>query len=155
MRAYCVASGSLTLYLYDRILALFSSAPYRSPESDRLQDLSAHLTNTSLQTHPSEYAVRLLDELVGCRILSGNSNAKLTSADVSFIVGQMVDILAETFKAALDTPVHFQVRPSTSQEEYQQALQDAPECFRAVRDRFPYFTQSASLCSVSSEAIRS
>ena len=69
---YCVASGALKVYMYDRILALFSSVEYQPPTSDDTIgiDLAAHLTNTSLQTETGEKYVRLLDELVGTSILS-------------------------------------------------------------------------------------
>ncbi|KAI0374272.1 tubulin-tyrosine ligase [Pilatotrama ljubarskyi] len=76
LRVYCVASGAIKLYVYDRILALFSAVPYTPPsqqgrndDTDEL-DLAAHLTNTSLQTDRGEAGVRLLDELVGCHVLS-------------------------------------------------------------------------------------
>ncbi|KAI0778076.1 hypothetical protein BD413DRAFT_704275, partial [Trametes elegans] len=76
LRVYCVASGAVKVYVYDRILALFSAVPYTPPskqahgdQSDVL-DLAAHLTNTSLQTERGESGVRLLDELVGCHVLS-------------------------------------------------------------------------------------
>lgn len=124
LRAYVVASGAITLYLYPRILALFSALPYSPPaiiaseDGTRLPvDLTPHLTNTSLQTHRGEEGVRLLDELVGCRILSssdargnnGNEDMKLTVHDIAAIQDQIADVLSETFKAALETPVHFQV----------------------------------------------
>jgi hypothetical protein len=74
-------------------------------------DLAPHLTNTSLQSHHGEDSVRLLEELINCRILSGGleDDAKLTAEDVTEIIRQIVDILAETFKAGLETPIHFQV----------------------------------------------
>jgi len=115
LRAYCVASGALKLYLYTRILALFSAVPYSSPlagEDENLSiDLTPHLTNTSLQTHRGEEGVRLLDELVGCDILSDSEHQwKLTAEIVSSIIDQVAATLAETFKAALgDSSVHFQV----------------------------------------------
>ena len=112
LRAYCLAVGDIRLYLYDRILALFSSAPYVAPSSDQGSfslDLTPHLTNTSLQIHSGDDNVRLLDELVGCHILSGESNAILRSSDIHTINIQMRDVLADTFKAALQNPVHFQV----------------------------------------------
>ncbi|KAL1677618.1 tubulin-tyrosine ligase family-domain-containing protein [Schizophyllum commune] len=120
LRAYCVASGALTLYLYDRILALFSSVPYAPPESspdDADIDLAPHLTNTSLQTHRGEEGVRLLDELVGCTILGSDdgaatTEATFTKAHIADIVSHMREILSETFKAAMANPVHFQPIPN-------------------------------------------
>lgn len=120
MRAYFVASGALKLYMYPRILALFSAVPYIPPTQSFTfdgqpmdVDMAPHLTNTSLQTHRGEDGVRLLDELVGSHVLSPGvqdvNHTILTVDDISNLKGQMAEILAETFKAALDSPVHFQV----------------------------------------------
>ncbi|KAL4243551.1 putative tubulin-tyrosine ligase [Abortiporus biennis] len=90
LRAYCVASGALSVYLYTRILSLFSAVPYTAPdasmdrndssqETHSEMDISAHLTNTSLQTERGEAGVRLFDELVGCQILSSESSSKSSS----------------------------------------------------------------------------
>lgn len=139
-----MASGAIKVYVYDRILALFSAVPYASPSrsgDDTVEiDLSAHLTNTSLQTERGEAGVRLLNELVGCHVLSSSSqprrqqpkprhamgqamdvdsiNARRAEAtkystvsaeDVSDIKGQICEVLSETFKAAVEMSVHFQV----------------------------------------------
>lgn len=128
MRVYCVASGALQVYFYDRILALFSSSPYASPFAlvkdldNPITDLSAHLTNTSLQTDKGEAGVRLLDELVGCHLLSrpgvssldaqrGQADSPVfTEGDVANLKDQIAEILGDTFTAALGMSVHFQVR---------------------------------------------
>ncbi|KAH8100635.1 tubulin-tyrosine ligase family-domain-containing protein [Cristinia sonorae] len=118
LRAYCVASGALTVYLYERILALFSALPYSMPGHDDDEiHLAAHLTNTSLQTERGEAGVRLFDELVGCKILSFTDGGQhgalvLSIIDVQDIKDQMSQILAETFKAALNMSVHFQTLPN-------------------------------------------
>jgi hypothetical protein len=104
------------------MLALFSSKPYAlpAPGGDTLAiDLAPHLTNSSLQTtHRGEEGVRLLDELVGCHILSrgapdlpgSDPDSTLTSDHLANIQDQIADALAETFTAALQSPIHFQVR---------------------------------------------
>ncbi|EIW64763.1 tubulin-tyrosine ligase [Trametes versicolor FP-101664 SS1] len=80
LRVYCVASGAIKVYVYDRILALFSAVPYIPPSKQEhggeagALDLAPHLTNTSLQTERGEAGVRLLEELVGCHVLSSPSN---------------------------------------------------------------------------------
>jgi tubulin---tyrosine ligase len=114
---YCVASGDLTLYLYTRMLALFSSKHYTppAPMADDTIDLAPHLTNTSLQPHSGEEGVRLFDELVGCHILSCGADGPggesiLTLSHLTNIQDQIADALTETFKAALQSPIHFQVR---------------------------------------------
>jgi tubulin---tyrosine ligase len=111
--------------MYPRVLALFSDASYSPPvigeiSEDGYQmpiDLTPHLTNTSLQKSAREKGVLLLDELAGCRVLSlpqtlGNDPStmlQLTVNDIAVIKDQMANVLSETFKAALEMPVHFQV----------------------------------------------
>jgi len=56
----------------------------------------------------------LFDELLGCHILSGEESdvpgggSTLTVDHLASIQDQIADILAETFKAALQLPIHFQ-----------------------------------------------
>jgi tubulin--tyrosine ligase len=95
-------------------LALFSSAAYTpldisaTGESGRI-DLRPHLTNTSLQTELGESNVRLLDELEGCHILSGNEEGSVFSrSHIEDLLKQMTSVVAEVFRAALQNPVHFQ-----------------------------------------------
>ncbi|KAI9462495.1 TTL-domain-containing protein [Lactarius psammicola] len=116
LRAYCVAAGDITLYLYTRVLALFSSKPYTlpAPAADGGIDLTPHLTNSSLQTHRGEEGVRLFDELVGCHVMSddaggGPRSILLTQSHLENIQDQMAVTLSETFKAAIQSPIHFQV----------------------------------------------
>lgn len=117
LRVYCVASGALKIYVYDRILALFAAVPYGPPtfeitaeDEPPVINLSPHLTNTSLQTERGEENVRLLDELVGCKILSGDGAHDVFSQDDhKTLISQIGDVLAETFKAGLEASVHFQV----------------------------------------------
>ncbi len=123
---YCVAQGALNVYFYDRILALFSSKPYTSPfaldSSDEPTDISAHLTNTSLQKERGEAGVRLFDELIGAHILSKpghtstepqrgeDKNIIFTETDAADVKKQISELLRDSFLAALGMSVHFQVR---------------------------------------------
>ncbi|KAJ7169568.1 tubulin-tyrosine ligase [Mycena filopes] len=121
LRAYCVASGAIKVYLFNKILALFSAVPFTQPSTEEDEngdplpvDLGPHLTNTSLQTDRGEEGVRLFEELVSCQILSGLSDTReqFSAEDLQSIVNQMVVVLAETFKAALENPIHFQPIPN-------------------------------------------
>ncbi|KAJ7785987.1 tubulin-tyrosine ligase [Mycena metata] len=121
LRAYCVASGALKVYLFNKILALFSAVPYVQPSTEEDEDgdplpvdLGPHLTNTSLQSDRGEEGVRLFEELISCQILSGPSNARaqFSAEDMKSIIDQIIVVLAETFKAALENPIHFQPIPN-------------------------------------------
>ncbi|KAF8609235.1 tubulin-tyrosine ligase [Ceratobasidium sp. AG-I] len=119
LRVYCVASGALKLFMCPNILALFAGTTYTPPSLDpeddpEDMDLSPHLTNTALQENADESSVRLLKELVGCSILSGSdpNSSVFSLEDVQDIEDQVADVLAETFKAALASVVHFQVLPN-------------------------------------------
>ena len=99
----------MKVYVYTRILALFAPVPYAEPQTrDGEIDLGPHLTNTSLQKELGEENVRLFDELIGCRIMS-NDQRVFTADDLQGILAQISDVLGETFQAAVDSPVHFQV----------------------------------------------
>ena len=51
LRVYVLAVGSLKVYVYREMLALFAEKPYVNPgDDDGIEDLSRHLTNTCLQT---------------------------------------------------------------------------------------------------------
>lgn len=104
-----MASGTLTLYLLKHVLALFSTIPYRHPEESEDFDLTPHLTNSSLQTEKGDENVFLLDELPGMPILSRESLDLFSAEHVHEIKTQMMDVLDETVRAALEFPVHYQV----------------------------------------------
>ncbi|KAF7306678.1 hypothetical protein MIND_00459500 [Mycena indigotica] len=120
LRVYCVAAGALKVYFFHKILALFAATPYTQPsvvedeDGDPLPiDLSSHLTNTSLQTEKGDENVRLLEELVSCHILSDDSQSRLSEEDMKNILDQIAVILADTFRAAVQVPTHFQPVPNS------------------------------------------
>ncbi|KAI9851940.1 MAG: hypothetical protein M1830_006839 [Pleopsidium flavum] len=51
IRTYVLAVGSLRVYVYKEMLALFAATSYTPPGEGTI-DLTAHLTNTCLQTDP-------------------------------------------------------------------------------------------------------
>ncbi|KAF9458209.1 tubulin-tyrosine ligase [Collybia nuda] len=120
IRAYCVCKGALEVYLYDRALALFSSVPYINLAKTPVKsadfppmDLAPHLTNTSLQSDNGGMSVWLLEELIGRRIMSAHADKlEFNHDDMINLTNQMVTVLAETFKAALENPIHFQPLPN-------------------------------------------
>ncbi|KAI0732299.1 tubulin-tyrosine ligase [Fomitopsis betulina] len=111
LRVYCVASGALTVYMYTRLLALFSAVPYAAPDHSEQstadyinEDLAAHLTNTSLQTDRGEAGVRLLDEMDGCHVVSSHftttqsSRERPQQSNPPWAMGEMLG--AEDLRAA-------------------------------------------------------
>lgn len=197
--------------MYTRLLALFSAVPYAAPDHSEQstadyinEDLAAHLTNTSLQTDRGEAGVRLLDEMVGCHVVSSHftttqssrerpqqSNPpwamgemlgaedlraahkvqqadpaphhdKLSAEDVENIKSQIAEILGETFKAALEMSVHFQVRtfpfrPYITGPASCNLPQASSKRVRALRYRLPhhprrYTIPRAPISSISSRS---
>ncbi|KAI9771689.1 MAG: hypothetical protein M1840_001905 [Geoglossum simile] len=58
IRAYALAVGSLRVYVYREMLALFAAVPYQTPSSTTTPNLHAHLTNTCLQDGSREGSVQ-------------------------------------------------------------------------------------------------
>lgn len=97
-------------------MALFAGTPYTSLDnSDGSVNLKAHLTNTVLIQEDAESSVLLLSELADRIILSSpDHNILLSMSDIKTIVDQAAEVIGEVFRAALASPVHFQViMPST------------------------------------------
>ncbi|KAH9937589.1 tubulin-tyrosine ligase family-domain-containing protein [Fomitopsis serialis] len=155
LRVYCVASGALTVYMYTRMLALFSVVPYAAPGSSAdkstadyvNEDLTAHLTNTSLQTDHGEAGVRLFDELVGCRILSASTaqsaQARPRQPRPSRAMGEMLG--AEELRAASkaqQTPLAQESEQLSAEDIEDIKLQVAEvlgETFKAALDMSVHF----------------
>ena len=103
IRTYVLAFGSLKVYVYKPMLALFSATPYAPPWtlSSGSQDLSAHLTNTCLQTGTHEGSVQAY------------WNLELPSFTKSSIFKQICETTGEVFEAAAKgMMVHFQTLPN-------------------------------------------
>jgi hypothetical protein len=103
LRTYVLASGSLSIHVYRPILALFASTPYSPPwTSNSSSDLSAHLTNTCLQS-PSLYPpVKAFWSLSG---ISDEMKEKIWK--------QICETTGELFEAAAKgMMVHFQTLPN-------------------------------------------
>lgn len=110
IRTYVLAVGSLKVYVFKEMLALFAEKTYMAPweEEDDVRDLSRHLTNTCLQDNGSstEGTVRrywlLDDEVPG-----------LESGWKDRVFDQICAVTGETFEAASrGMLVHFQTLPN-------------------------------------------
>ncbi|MCO5565476.1 hypothetical protein L7F22_019149 [Adiantum nelumboides] len=116
IRAYVLAQGSLRVFLYDEMLALFAPKAYSDPEQndDDEIDLSAHLTNTSRQDdEQSQRTVHLLSDLEGSKIGPGTSSTILTADHLNAIRLGSAATIAEAFEACTKAGrIHFQPWPN-------------------------------------------
>jgi hypothetical protein len=111
IRTYVLVFGSLKVYVYKPMLALFSATPYTPPwtlsntnGADELpsQDLSAHLTNTCLQTGAHEGSVQAFWSL------------DLTQERKESVWKQICETTGEIFEAAAKgMMIHFQTMPNS------------------------------------------
>lgn len=112
LRAYVLAQGSLRVFLFDDLLALFAPKAYKRP-AGHADDLSSHLTNTCLQQQESS-TVHLLSDLVGCPFAAVDDGqaGTVTTEMVASIRKQASSVVAETFEACANAGrVHFQPWP--------------------------------------------
>lgn len=120
IRTYVVAAGSLKVYVWKEMLALFAEKPYKSPgdKDADINDLSSHLTNTCLQDDPRTAEERgdvrrfwdLDDELPSSSSYPAKQGNKNWKQD---IYKQICSITGEIFEAAArGMAVHFQTLPN-------------------------------------------
>lgn len=108
IRAYVLAVGALTVYVYKEMLALFASKPYQSPanaEDPEVLDLAQHLTNTCFQEEATkDSSVHRFWTLESPGMRSGWKED---------IFRQICGITGEIFEAAArEQMVHFQTIPN-------------------------------------------
>lgn len=102
IRTYVLAVGSLKVYVYKPMLALFASTSYTPPWTAST-DLSAHLTNTCLQSGTHDGSV----------LSFFSPSLSLPSATKENIFKQICDTTGEVFEAAAKgMMVHFQTLPN-------------------------------------------
>lgn len=105
IRTYVLCAGSLDVYVYRDMLALFASKAYAAPWGQGGEDLEAHLTNTCLQRSVSDGTVRKFWDLELPQSTSGPSKED--------IFEQICGITGEVFEAAArGMMMHFQPLPN-------------------------------------------
>ncbi|KAJ5158452.1 Survival protein SurE-like phosphatase/nucleotidase [Penicillium coprophilum] len=109
IRTYVLASGSLKVYVFEEMLALFAAKTYCAPhEEDDVADLARHLTNTCFQEGGSsnKESVRRFWDL--------DHHVPGLSADwKEKIFDQICSVTGEVFEAAArGMMVHFQTLPN-------------------------------------------
>lgn len=99
IRTYVLCVGNLTVYVYQRMLMLFSETSYEKPSNDTGKpiDIAGHLTNTCLQDDTDKTVV----------VEFGKSS--LSESSKKKILNQINSITAEVFKSALEADrINFQ-----------------------------------------------
>ncbi|KAJ9649538.1 putative tubulin--tyrosine ligase pby1 [Coniosporium tulheliwenetii] len=114
VRTYVLAVGSLMVYVYKPMLALFAADPYVPPWNCDPEDLRAHLTNTCLQsTGEREGSVRSFWELPD--YIPGHTSASQPNLGKwkDAVFTQICAVTGEVFEAAArGMSIHFQTLPS-------------------------------------------
>ena len=107
IRTYVLCAGSLKVYVYRPMLALFAAAPYTAPwESPH--DAESFLTNTCLQESSSSSSLRS-----GGPVVRAFWDLPISPEARDDIFSQICDVTGEIFEAAAQAmPVHFQPLPN-------------------------------------------
>ncbi|KAM0689081.1 hypothetical protein Q7P36_011158 [Cladosporium allicinum] len=111
IRTYVLAVGALKVYVYKPMLALFAGKPYSPPSSEETApDLSAHLTNTCLQTGEREGSVHAFWSLP-----STLPDLQTQTTDWrEDVFKQICDATGQVFEAAARSmSIHFQPLPNS------------------------------------------
>ena len=113
IRTYVACIGSLDVYVYDDMLALFAGRPYAAPSppasgtrSTVTEQLEAHLTNTCLQRSVQEGTVRRFADLT-------NASLGLPEATRASVVERVRAVAGDVFEAAArEMRMHFAPLPN-------------------------------------------
>lgn len=110
IRTYVLAVGSLKVYVYRHMLALFAAESYEAPWSPNTK-LTAHLTNTCLQNGSREGSVQAFWSLPDSHpdLLKPPSTTKWKDS----VFSQICELTGEIFEAAAKgMMIHFQTLPN-------------------------------------------
>jgi tubulin--tyrosine ligase len=107
IRTYVLAVGALKVFVYKPMLALFAGKPYSPPSSEETSpDLSAHLTNTCLQTGEREGSVHAFWSLP-------STLPELPADWREVVFKQICESTGQVFEAAARSmSIHFQPLPN-------------------------------------------
>lgn len=107
IRVYVLAVGALKVYVYKKMLALFAGTPYEAPMDEGGElDLTAHLTNTCLQSGERDGTVQAFWDLE-------DKQPNLPKNWKETVFDQITATTGELFEAAArGMGVHFQPTPN-------------------------------------------
>lgn len=134
IRTYVLCVGSMQVYVYRPMLALFAAKPYRAPW-DAPDDVESFLTNTCLQASPHETTVQRFWALEG-----------LSAAAKEAIFAQICAVTGDVFEgAARAMLVYFQPLPNAFEVYGLDFLVDAAGCAWLLEvNAFPDFKQTGA-----------
>lgn len=115
IRTYVLAVGSLKVYVFKEMLALFAAKPYQAPweEADEVCDLTRHLTNTCLQEGGGSIHHNNTEENVKRFWELDDSAPGLGPGWKDRVFHQISTVTGEVFKAAAQGMlIHFQTLPN-------------------------------------------
>ncbi|KAK4242750.1 survival protein sure-like phosphatase/nucleotidase [Achaetomium macrosporum] len=140
IRVYVLCVGSLAVYVYRDMLALFAAKPYQPPRSGSVTDLDldAHLTNTCLQTSSSSTSTAKEG------LVHRFSALPLPAEQSASIFAQICEVTGELFEAAArGMPIHFQPLPQAFEVYGLDFLVDAAgKAWLLEVNAFPDFKQT-------------
>ncbi|KAK0707481.1 hypothetical protein B0H67DRAFT_495956 [Lasiosphaeris hirsuta] len=152
VRVYVLAVGSLQVYVYKDMLALFAAKPYQPPQSAAVSaeeggiDLDAHLTNTCLQGDDGAAKANSVHRFWDLP-LSGNGSSHVTADS---ICDQICAVTGELFEAAArGMMIHFQPLDHAFEVYGLDFLVDAAgTAWLLEANAFPDFKQTGDLSGV-------
>ncbi|GKT94234.1 LOW QUALITY PROTEIN: 5'/3'-nucleotidase SurE [Colletotrichum tofieldiae] len=107
IRTYVLCVGSLDVYVYRPMLALFAGKAYRAPWDDA--DLDGHLTNTCLQGGQEDPALPPVKQFWDLVWGDEKNGGGLPAATAEGIFERICDVTGEIFEAAArEMTIHFQ-----------------------------------------------
>lgn len=151
IRTYVACVGSLDVYVYREMLALFAGKPYAAPwetpdgGAGQDVDLEAHLTNTCLQRSVQDGSVRRFWDIeLPDRHDAGASSSPATGPAKEDIFEQICAVTGEVFEAAArGMLMHFQPLPNAFEVFGLDFLVDEAGCAWLLEvNSFPDFKQT-------------
>ncbi|KAF4124367.1 Tubulin-tyrosine ligase family [Geosmithia morbida] len=144
IRTYVCCTGSLKVYVYRHMLALFAGKPYVAPGTEAEPD--SYLTNTCLQTTDDNGDTRSNVSRFWDLAKDQQTGPGIPSERLESLFRQVCGVSGEVFEAAARAmPIHFQTSPNVFEVFGLDFLVDADyEAWLLEVNAFPDFKQTGS-----------
>jgi tubulin--tyrosine ligase len=152
IRVYVLCVGSLSVYVYRDMLALFAAKPYQPPgsgsssSSSSTPDLDAHLTNTCLQPTTTTTTTPDGSSTAAADLVHRLDDLPLSPSQFTSLTTQICAITGDLFEAAArGMTVHFQPLPQAFEVYGLDFLADAQGTAWLLEvNAFPDFKQTGA-----------